>query len=152
MFQGFNTLNLDAKGRLAIPVKCREALGASDGSGVVVTINPHERCLWLYPQHEWQEIAYKVSRLPALKKENKILKRLLLGYATELDMDGQGRILLAANLRQYAGMNKQVALVGQGNKFEIWDADVWSESQEDWLQEFSQPESSLSDELANLAL
>ncbi|HFC52879.1 MAG TPA: hypothetical protein ENJ43_00395, partial [Gammaproteobacteria bacterium] len=87
VFQGFNTLNLDAKGRLAIPVKCREALGASDGSGVVVTINPHERCLWLYPQHEWQEIAYKVSRLPALKKENKILKRLLLGYATELDMD-----------------------------------------------------------------
>jgi len=152
VFLGANSLNLDAKGRLAVPVKYRKELGASDGSGVVVTINPYERCLWLYPEAEWQDVARKVMRLPALKRQNKNLQRLLLGHASELELDSQGRILLSNSLRAYAGMTKQVALVGQGSKFEIWDEQAWNENRETWLEDVDQPESEMSEELANLAL
>ncbi len=152
VFLGVNTLNLDAKGRLAIPVKYREELGASDGSGVVVTINPYDRCLWLYPKSDWEEVAQKVMRLPALKKQNKKMQRLLLGHAMELNIDSQGRIRLHPNLRDYAGMDKQVALVGQGRKFEIWNEQKWFESREEWLDDIDQPESEMSEELATLEL
>lgn len=152
MFLGVNTLNMDAKGRLAIPVKYREALGAATGASVVVTVNPHDKCLWLYPYSEWQPIAQKVSRLPPLKPQNKNLQRLLIGYADEVQLDGQGRILLSKSLRDYAGMSKQVSLLGQGHKFEIWDAQTWADSQEIWLEDFRNPDAELSEELANLAL
>lgn len=152
MFLGVSTLSLDAKGRLAIPVKYRKELGASDGSAVVVTINPYERCLWLYPKSEWEEVAEKVIRLPALKKQNKNLQRLFLGHAIERDLDGQGRILLSTSLREYADMDKQVALVGQGRKFEIWNEQQWFTNREEWLGDIDQPESEMSEELANLAL
>ena len=152
MFLGVNTLNLDAKGRLAIPAKHRERLAESGGARVVVTVNPREHCLWLYPESEWRDIARKVSRLPTLKRQNQLLQRLLLGHATELEMDGQGRILLANELRDYAEMDKRVALVGQGHKFEIWDEARWMGNREDWLAEANQPDSDLSAELENMAL
>lgn len=137
---------------MAIPVKYRKDLGAADGSSVVVTVNPHDKCLWLYPEREWQPIAQKVSRLPALNRQNKNLQRLLIGYAEEMQLDGQGRILLNKALRDYAGMSKQVALVGQGHKFEIWDAETWAQSQDEWLEDFRDPTVELSEDLANLAL
>ena len=153
VFLGINTLNLDAKGRLAIPVKYRKDLVGPEKSGVVVTVNPYERCLWLYPQNEWEEVARKVISLPDLKKQNKSLKRLLLGHASVLDLDGQGRILLSASLREYAGMEKAVALVGQGNKFEIWAEDAWLATRDDCLVSvMPDSEAELSDDLANLAL
>ncbi|BAO43494.1 division/cell wall cluster transcriptional repressor MraZ [Thiolapillus brandeum] len=153
MFVGINTLNLDAKGRLAIPVRYRKELVGPEGAGVVVTVNPYERCLWLYPRNEWQEVARKVISLPDLKKQNKSLKRLLLGHASELDLDGQGRILLSASLREYAGMDKPVALVGQGNKFEIWAESAWLETRDDCLETVMPgDESDLSEDLVNLAL
>ncbi len=151
MFLGVNTLSMDTKGRLAIPVKYRKEL-ATEGAGMVVTVNPHDRCLWLYPEREWQPIAQRVSRLPSLIPQNKNLQRLLIGYAEEVQLDSQGRILLSKSLRDYAGMTKQVALVGQGHKFEIWDADAWARNQEEWLEAFRNPEEGLSEELANLAL
>jgi len=152
VFLGVNTLSMDTKGRLAIPVKYRKDLGAADGSGVVVTVNPHDRCLWLYPEREWQPIAQKVSRLPSMERKVKNLQRLFIGYAEELKLDGQGRILLNKSLRDYAGMSKQVALVGQGHKFEIWDADAWNQGQDEWLEEFRDSAAELPTELANLAL
>lgn len=147
MFLGVSTLNLDAKGRLAVPARYRERLRESSASRIVATINPREHCLWLYPETEWREIARKVSRLPTLKKQNQLLQRLLLGHASELEMDGQGRILLSSELREYAGLGKQVALVGQGHKFEIWDQSSWAENREEWLTDVE-----LSDELENMAL
>lgn len=152
MFLGVSTLNLDAKGRLAIPAKHRERLTETSGARVVVTVNPREHCLWLYPESEWSEIARKVSRLPTLNRQNQLLQRLLLGHAAELEMDGQGRILLTNELREYAHMDKRVALVGQGHKFEIWDGARWTENREDWLTEANKPDSDLSGELENMAL
>ena len=152
MFLGVNTLNLDVKGRIAIPAKHREQLAECCGSRVVVTINPREHCLWLYPESEWREIARKVSRLPTLKPQNQRLQRLLLGHASELEMDGQGRILLAAELRDYAALDKRVAVVGQGHKFEIWSEEAWAANRADWLAEARDDESVLSDELGEMSL
>ena len=147
MFLGVNTLNLDAKGRMAIPAKHRDALA---DARVVVTVNPQEHCLWLYPENEWREIARKLSRLPTMDRQNRLLQRLLLGHASELDLDAQGRILLSPELREYAALGKKVSLVGQGHKFEIWDEQAWAGSREEWLSEANDLGSELSDQLGEM--
>jgi len=152
LFLGVTNLNLDAKGRLQVPVKHRERLRDSSGARLVVTINPRERCLWLYPENEWREIERKVAKLPTLKGPNLMMQRLLLGHAQEVDMDSQGRMLLSAELREYSGLEKRVAMVGEGHKFELWDADQWLEKREEWLKQASEDNSELSDELQNLVL
>ncbi len=152
MLQGTTYLNLDAKGRLAVPAKHRKALGAGDGSGVVVTVNPYDRCLWLYPEREWQSVVQKVIRLPSSQSDVRTLQRLLVGYAEELNLDGQGRILLGKALRKYAGLDRQVAFVGQGNKFEIWDAEAWDQGQDVWIDKLRGERDQRSSELTNLAL
>jgi len=147
VFLGVNTLNLDAKGRMAIPAKHRDALSHAR---VVATVNPQEHCLWLYPEDEWREIARKLSRLPTMDRQNRLLQRLLLGHASELDMDAQGRILLSPELREYAGLGKKISLVGQGHKFEIWDEQAWAGSREDWLTEANDLGSELSEQLGEM--
>ncbi len=151
MFLGASTLNLDAKGRMAIPAKYRDALAECCASRVVVTINPSEHCLWLYPETEWNEIARKVAQLPTLNRQNLALQRLLLGHASELEMDGQGRILLSPELRDYARLGKKVSLIGQGRKFEIWDAGDMVAAREGWLEEAGRFDD-LSPEAAELRL
>lgn len=150
MFLGVSTLNMDAKGRMAIPAKHRDALADCCASRVVVTVHPQEHCLWLYPENEWHEIARKLQRLPTMVRQNQLLQRLLLGHASELEMDGQGRILLSPELREYAGLGKRLSLVGQGNKFEIWDEAAWTGSREDWLAEANDSESGLSEQLSEM--
>lgn len=145
MFLGASPLNLDAKGRMAIPAKYRAALAADEVARVVVTINPRARCLTLYPEADWQEIADKVSRLPAMNPRNVHLQRLLLGNASEQELDGQGRIALSPTLRQHAGLNKKVVLIGQNYKFEIWDEETWHTSSQQWVTEFQQGKASTSE-------
>jgi MraZ protein len=154
VFLGVNTLNLDAKGRIAIPAKHRDTLAQCCASRVVVTINPNplDKCLWLYPENEWREIARKLSRLPAMNRKNQLVQRLMLGHASELELDGQGRILLSNELRDYAGLDKRVALVGQAHKFEIWDADSWAGGREDWVNEAFGDGVALSEELEGMSL
>ena len=152
MFLGASTLNLDAKGRMAVPAKYRDALAECCGSRVVVTINPTEHCLWLYPESEWNEIARTVAALPSLVRKNQLLQRLLLGHASKLEMDGQGRILLSTELREYARLGKKASLIGQGHKFEIWDADGMHGEREGWLNEAGMLGEDLPDELAGLRL
>jgi len=150
VFLGVSTLNLDAKGRMAIPAKHREGLAACCDSKVVVTINPRSGCLWLYPENEWREIERKVSRLPTLKSQNQSIQRLLLGHASEAQLDGQGRVILSPELKQHAKLDKKVALVGLGRKFEIWDEETWMTSREQWLAEAQLDDSTLSEELENM--
>jgi len=152
VFLGVNTLNLDAKGRMAIPARYRDALAECCASRVVVTINPREHCLWLYPEAEWNEIARTVARLPTLNRGNQVLQRLLLGHASELEMDAQGRILLSSELREYAHLEKKATLIGQGHKFEIWDAGDMVQEREGWLEESADPDAVVSDQLADLRL
>ena len=134
MFRGAAKLNLDAKGRLAIPSRYRDALKDSCESRLVVTVD-RDRCLLLYPRQEWLEIERKLTNLPSFNKKVRAIQRLYIGNAQEVDMDSQGRILIPPDLRQFASLDKRVALIGQGNKFEIWSEDVWNVQCEDLLDD-----------------
>ncbi len=103
---------------------------------MVVTVNnTGEHCLWLYPMDEWEKVEEKIVALPSFDPNHQKLKRFLLGHASDLEMDGSGRILLPAPLREFAMMTKAVFLVGQGNKFEIWSEALWNTRRNQWLQE-----------------
>ncbi len=134
MLRGATELNLDAKGRMALPASERERVRGTYGSGeMVLTINVQERCLWLYPLEEWEKVEEKLVSLSSLDKNLVQMKRLLLGHAKDLSLDGQGRIAIPAFLRDYAGLEKKVALLGLGNKYEVWDADSFYGNRDTWI-------------------
>lgn len=126
MFQGSQSINMDAKGRMAIPSKYRDPLTAACGGRLVVTANPYERCLNLYPEPQWREVSAKISALPNSDRQVRRLQRLVLGNATELEMDGNGRVLLPSILRDYAGLDKKLVLVGLNDKAELWSEEGWN--------------------------
>lgn len=132
MFRGVNALNLDAKGRMAMPTKYRERLREHCDGQLVITVD-RDHCLLVYPLPEWEEIERKLARLPNLDKQTRRLQRLLIGHATECEMDGHSRILLPPPLREFAALDKRVVLIGQGNKFELWDEQAWQERRDRWL-------------------
>lgn len=131
-FRGINNIAVDAKGRMAMPARYRERLLEGCGGRLIVTVD-RDHCLLVYPLPEWEIIESKLIELPSLNKQARLMQRLLIGHATELEMDGQGRILLPAMLREFAGLKKKAVLIGQGKKLEIWDEDIWVESQEEWM-------------------
>ena len=105
MFRGVATFNLDAKGRMAIPAKFRKHLDVSCEGRLVITIDHSDHCLQVYPLPEWETVEQKLSALPSLNPQVRRLKRMLLGYATECEMDSNGRILLPAKLREFASLD-----------------------------------------------
>lgn len=129
MFQGAAALNLDAKGRLAIPARHRDLLAELSGGSLVLTAHPH-RCLLLYPQASWEPIRAKILAAPSLETQSAMLRRLLVGFAVDTEIDGAGRLLVAPELRGYANLEKQVWLVGQGSHFEIWSDAGWKTQQD----------------------
>lgn len=124
MFRGPTPLALDGKGRLAIPTKYRDVLMQRCGGHLVVTLDP-SNCLLLYPFPEWEPIEKKLNALPSFNPVSRMMQRILVGSATDVEMDSAGRILLPSLLRDRARLEKDVVLVGQGNKFEIWSAIDW---------------------------
>lgn len=134
MFRGINQLNLDGKGRMAVPVRYRERLQASCEGHLVVTVD-RDGCLLIYPMGEWEQIEKALMNRPNMDKQVRRLQRLLLGHATEVDMDGQGRILIPPPLREFASLEKAVVMVGQGNKFELWDEAVWNGQRKEWMDD-----------------
>ncbi len=125
MFRGATLVNLDSKGRLAVPTRYREGLIEDAAGQLVCTIDIHHPCLLLYPLPEWEVIEQKLSRLSSMNPVERRVQRLLLGHASECQMDNAGRLLIAPVLRQHAGLTKEVMLVGQFNKFELWDETTW---------------------------
>lgn len=125
MFQGATELNLDAKGRLAVPTRYRTAL-QSGGGAVVLTAHP-DGCLLLYPSLAWEPIGAKIQALSSFNEQARWWQRLLVGFAEEIEIDAQGRILVSPALRKFAGLQKDAMLVGQGSHFEIWDAAAWED-------------------------
>jgi len=134
-----------------MPARYRERLLESCGGRLVVTVD-QDHCLLVYPLPEWEIIEDKLINLPSLNKQSRLLQRLLIGHATDLEMDGQGRILLPAMLREYAGLKKKAVLIGQGKKLEIWDEDIWAESQEQWVAAVQADEGELPAALEDLSL
>lgn len=151
---GVSTLTVDAKGRMAIPAKYRDGLAESCASRLVVTINPNslDKCLWLYPENEWRDIARKLARLPNMDRQHQLVQRLVLGHASDQELDGQGRINVPAELRDYAGIGKKVALVGQVHKFEIWSEESWAGNREEWIGQNPMAAENLTDELRSISL
>lgn len=129
MFQGAAALNLDAKGRMAIPARHRDALIATAEGRLVVTAHPH-RCLLLYPAPAWDPIRTKILAAPSFDPRSAAAKRVLVGNARDEDMDNAGRLLIAPELREYANLEKQVWLVGMGSHFEIWSDAGWKQQHE----------------------
>jgi len=150
-FRGINNISVDAKGRMAMPARYRERLLESCGGRLVVTVD-RDHCLLVYPLPEWEIIEAKLNALPSFNKQARLLQRLLIGYATELDMDAQGRILLPNILREFAGLKKKAVLIGQGKKLEIWDEDTWNESQEEWVAAVQADDGDLPAALEDLSL
>lgn len=147
MFLGSHAINMDAKGRMAIPTKIREVLSSFCAGRIVVTAHTEERCLLVYPESQWQEILPKIEALPSFNKVARRAQRLLIGYATPLEMDGNGRILVPPTLREYAALEKRLMLVGQGKKFELWSEERWFE----WL-DASGGDDEIPDEMQSLSL
>ena len=132
MFRGANKLTLDVKGRLAMPTRYRERLQERCGGKLVVTVDK-DQCLLIYPFPDWEELERKLMKLPSLNPQARCLQRLMVGHATELDLDGNGRILLPPSLREYGLLSRDVMLVGQGMRFELWDETRWNERRDEWL-------------------
>ncbi|AFV00682.2 division/cell wall cluster transcriptional repressor MraZ [Simiduia agarivorans] len=125
MFLGSHSISMDAKGRLAIPARIRESLVELCAGKLVVTAHTEERCLLVYPEPQWLEILPKIEALPSFNKIARRTQRLLIGYATPLEVDGNGRVLLPPTLREYAQLDKKLMLVGQGKKLELWSEASW---------------------------
>lgn len=150
MFRGVNALNLDTKGRLAVPTRYRDEIVRLANGHMVITVD-RDHSLLLYPLPEWEEIERKLVKLPSFNAQARRLQRLLIGHATEVELDGNGRILLPPLLREFAELDKAVVMIGQGNKFEIWNEAKWNERRAEWLSAVD-GEGELPDELGSLSL
>ncbi|MGB8667949.1 MAG: division/cell wall cluster transcriptional repressor MraZ [Serratia inhibens] len=152
MFRGATMVNLDSKGRLAVPTRYRDLLNEQSQGQMVCTIDLHQSCLLLYPLPEWEVIEQKLSRLSSMNPAERRVQRLLLGHASECQMDSAGRLLLATTLRQHAGLTKEVMLVGQFNKFELWDEQTWYQQVKDDIDAEQSTQEPLSERLQDLSL
>lgn len=152
MFRGATLVNLDSKGRLAVPTRYRELLVAESQGQMVCTIDLHQPCLLLYTLPEWEIIEKKLARLSSMNPNERRVQRLLLGHASECQMDNAGRLLLANTLRQHASLTKEVMLVGQFNKFELWDEQTWYQQVRDDIDAEQSAQEPLSERLQDLSL
>ena len=149
-FRGINAVNLDQKGRFAMPRRYRDAITDASDNHLVATIDLHSPCLLIYTQNEWQLIERKLMSLPNMDPNARLVQRLLLGYASELEMDSQGRLLLPNLLREHAKLDKEAILLGQGNKFELWSQVSWDAQRGDMLEQVQML--NVSGSLADLSL
>lgn len=124
---------MDSKGRLAVPTRYRERLVEGCGGKLVVTISLMDRCLTVYPFPDWQRLEDEIKALPALDPQVRAISHLLIGHATECDLDGHGRMLLPQSLRDFASLDKRVHMVGQVRRFELWNEDAWSTRRDELL-------------------
>ena len=119
---------------MAIPTRFRERIVERCGGRMIVTVDK-DHCLLVYPLPDWEELEQKLVSLPSMNKPARRIVRIMVGYATDVDMDGSGRILIPREHRTFASLEKSGTLIGQGNKFELWDEATWIEKRDAWLSE-----------------
>jgi len=149
-FRGINSINMDIKGRLAIPKRYRESIAEASDNQLVATIDLQSPCLLIYTLDEWEVIERKLMALPNMDRKARLVQRLLLGHASEMEMDSNGRVLLPPLLREHAKLEKEAILLGQGNKFELWSKSAWDASRPNMLDMASVGD--VSESLASLSL
>ena len=147
MFQGATALNVDAKGRLAVPTRYREALQSGAAGKQVLTAHPH-RCILLYPASAWEPIRARIMGFSSFDAQTSLWKRLLVGFAEEVALDASGRLLISPELRKFASFEKEVMMVGQGSHFEIWSQAAWERQ----LEQLSTSSDKLPPGMENFAL
>ena len=152
MFRGATLVNLDSKGRFSVPTRYRDQLNESASGQMVCTIDINHACLLLYPLPEWEIIEQKLSRLSSMNPQERRVQRLLWGHASEGQRDSAGRLLIAPVLRQHAGLTKEVMLVGQFNKFELWDETAWYQRVKEDIDAEQSDSATLSERLQDLSL
>jgi MraZ protein len=150
MFRGATKITLDEKGRMVMPTRYREQITERAQGKLVVTVD-RERCLLIYPLPEWDLIETKLMSLPSLHERARRLQRLMVGHANDLELDGHGRILLPPELREFAGLERHGMLIGQGNRFELWNESRWGERLEEMLKS-EETATDLSSQLDSLSL
>ncbi|MBV8782697.1 MAG: division/cell wall cluster transcriptional repressor MraZ [Gammaproteobacteria bacterium] len=150
MFRGATKITLDDKGRMVMPTRYREQIKELAQGRLVVTIDK-DQCLLLYPLPEWELIERKLMSLPSLNAVARRLQRLMVGHATDLPLDGHGRVLLPPELRDFAQLGRHGMLIGQGNRFELWDEARWNERRDLWLKN-EEAATDLPSELESLSL
>lgn len=126
MFIGEYQHNLDAKGRISMPVKFRANLGSS-----AIVTKGLDACLFVYPKEEWQKMTDKLAQLPVSSSSARSFSRMLLSGAMELEFDKQGRAVLPSYLRDYAGLKNEIVAAGVLNRVELWDKEAWSRYSEE---------------------
>lgn len=126
MFRGTNAVSLDVKGRIAMPSRYRDELSVRCSGKLIVTVDAVDPCLNIYPLPEWEIIENKLLQMPSLREETRRLHRTLIGSAQDIELDSNGRFLIPPRLRSRANLDKKVVLVGQLNKFQLWDEDRWN--------------------------
>jgi MraZ protein len=150
MFRGATKITLDDKGRMVMPTRYREQIFDLAQGKLVVTVD-RDQCLLIYPLPEWEQIERKLMSLPSLNATARRLQRLMVGHATDLPLDGHGRLLLPPELREFAKLERHGMLIGQGNRFELWDEARWNERRDAWLAN-QDAVSDLPSELESLSL
>jgi len=126
LFRGIHTLNLDSKGRIAIPTCYREKLLEASNGCVVTTYNNDQRCLLLFPSTVWDKFEAFLLDLPPFDPEARKLQRIFIGHAFDGQMDPQGRLLIPPQLRKKTNLERETVIVGVGRKFEIWEEGAWN--------------------------
>ena len=150
MFRGAQKVTLDDQGRMVLPTRHRQrALERGEGK-LVITVDIAQ-CLLIYPLPDWEQIERKLMSLPTLHERTRRLQRLMVGHATELELDGQGRLLVPPELREFAQLARHAMLIGQGNRLELWDEARWNERRDFWLKS-EETASDLSAELDSFSL
>jgi MraZ protein len=129
MFWGHHEISLDAKGRMAIPAAYRELLLDHGNGKLIVTVDLRDPCLRLYPLPVWDDLATQLEKLPNTNPAVRNVQRRILGYASDMEMDNNGRVLLPPALRKYASLEKGLVLMGMGKKFELWSETKWKDCQ-----------------------
>lgn len=126
MFRGANSINVDSKGRIAIPAKYRDNILESCNSNMIMTCDPYENCLLIFTLDHWEKTEASLQALSNSNKAHRALRRIMLGFATEVDMDSNGRLLVPVVLRDRAKLTKEAMLVGQGKTFQLWNEAEWN--------------------------
>jgi MraZ protein len=152
MFRGTSAITLDSKNRITIPTKYREELFADCAGKMVCTVDIQHACLLLYPLPEWEEIELKLCELSSMNPQERLAQQKLLGNANDCEIDKSGRLLINGPLRQHASLEKNIILVGQLKKFEIWSESAWQVQMQQDLSEVQSSEIQLTERLLDLSL
>jgi len=127
VFRGAAKVTLDVKGRMVLPTRVRDTLAKLKEQQLVATVD-RDQCVLVYPLGDWQKLQDQLMSLPNLNAEARWLQRLMVGYATDLDIDGHGRVLIPGELREFTGLQRDAMLFGQGNHLELWDESAWKQA------------------------